>query len=179
MFYTDAHMARFKQTGFTIVELLIVIVVIGILAAIVIMAFNGVQNRANGSSVRSDLASLAKRMEMAKVDSPSEVYPTAGQITSTAANGLGFQFTKNAYATNLNNLPFCRSTDGKQYAIAGAAKGGELYYISSQTSGVREYTWAWSGAGESTCMNMTGLSIAGGAVTNAWGWTNSTWYWAN
>lgn len=35
-----------KQTGFTIVELLIVIVVIGILAGITIVAFNGVQVRA-------------------------------------------------------------------------------------------------------------------------------------
>ncbi len=32
-----------KQRGFTIVELLIVIVVIGVLAAIVIVAYNGVQ----------------------------------------------------------------------------------------------------------------------------------------
>lgn len=36
-----------KQTGFTIVELLIVIVVIGILAAITIVAYNGIQQRAN------------------------------------------------------------------------------------------------------------------------------------
>lgn len=42
-----------KQTGFTIVELLIVIVVIGILAAIVIVAYNGVQDRAKDSRIRS------------------------------------------------------------------------------------------------------------------------------
>ena len=39
-----------KQTGFTIVELLIVIVVIGILAAITIVAYNGVQQRATNTS---------------------------------------------------------------------------------------------------------------------------------
>jgi prepilin-type N-terminal cleavage/methylation domain-containing protein len=39
-----------KQTGFTIVELLIVIVVIGILAAITIVTYNGVQQRANNTS---------------------------------------------------------------------------------------------------------------------------------
>ena len=38
-----------KQRGFTIVELLIVIVVIGILAAITIVAYNGVQQRANNT----------------------------------------------------------------------------------------------------------------------------------
>mgnify|MGYP006209457325 CR=1 FL=1 len=35
-----------KQTGFTIVELLIVIVVIAILAAVSIVAYNGIQDRA-------------------------------------------------------------------------------------------------------------------------------------
>lgn len=40
---------RSRERGFTIVELLIVIVVIGILAAITIVAFNGVQTRARNS----------------------------------------------------------------------------------------------------------------------------------
>lgn len=40
-----------KQKGFTIVELLIVIVVIGILAAITIVAYNGIQQRAYNTKV--------------------------------------------------------------------------------------------------------------------------------
>ncbi|OGL23060.1 hypothetical protein A2791_05285 [Candidatus Saccharibacteria bacterium RIFCSPHIGHO2_01_FULL_46_30] len=43
-------MLKSKNAGFTIVELLIVIVVIGILAAITIVAFNGVQNRAKDTA---------------------------------------------------------------------------------------------------------------------------------
>jgi prepilin-type N-terminal cleavage/methylation domain-containing protein len=41
--------AKQKQTGFTIVELLIVIVVIGVLAAITVVAYNGVQQRAQNT----------------------------------------------------------------------------------------------------------------------------------
>ena len=49
-------------SGFTIVELLIVIVVIGILAAITIVAYNGVQNRANEVAVQSNLKDLANKV---------------------------------------------------------------------------------------------------------------------
>jgi prepilin-type N-terminal cleavage/methylation domain-containing protein len=44
------HTSRQKQAGFTIVELLIVIVVIGILAAITIVAYNGIQQRTSNTS---------------------------------------------------------------------------------------------------------------------------------
>ena len=53
-----------KQTGFTIVELLIVVVVIAILAAITIVAYNGIQNRAYDSSVQSDMENFSKIVEM-------------------------------------------------------------------------------------------------------------------
>src|SRR5664279_2011708 len=57
-----------KQKGFTIVELLIVIVIIGILAAIVIVAYNGVQARARDTARKSDLAQLAKAIQLYHVD---------------------------------------------------------------------------------------------------------------
>lgn len=57
-----------KAKGFTIVELLIVIVVIGILAAIVVVAFNGVQRRAVETSIQSDLKNFAKNVEMHKAE---------------------------------------------------------------------------------------------------------------
>lgn len=50
-------------TGFTIVELLIVIVVIAILAAIVIVAYNGIQNRARDAKRQSDLKSVQDSIE--------------------------------------------------------------------------------------------------------------------
>ncbi len=52
--------------GFTIVELLIVIVVIAILAAISIVAYNGVQQRTRDSVRLQDMASIAKALEVYK-----------------------------------------------------------------------------------------------------------------
>jgi prepilin-type N-terminal cleavage/methylation domain-containing protein len=51
-----------RNRGFTIVELLIVIVVIAILAAITIVAYNGVQTKAKASSVQATIAILSKKI---------------------------------------------------------------------------------------------------------------------
>lgn len=50
--------------GFTIVELLVVIVVIGILAAISIMAYNGIQVRAKDAVTQQDLANIDRKIQL-------------------------------------------------------------------------------------------------------------------
>lgn len=55
---------KFRNLGFTIVELLIVIVVIGILAAISIVAYSGVQSRARDSARLAKINSIAKAIEL-------------------------------------------------------------------------------------------------------------------
>lgn len=65
-----------RTTGFTIVELLIVIVVIAILAAVTVTAFNGVSNRAQASKAGSAVASFQKLLEMHKAQHGG--YPDPG-----------------------------------------------------------------------------------------------------
>lgn len=72
-----------KQKGFTIVELLIVIVVIGILAAITIVAFNGVQQRGRDAQRKSDVAAITKALELYYIDKGE--YP-AGNGSTTINN---------------------------------------------------------------------------------------------
>jgi len=60
--------AKNKQTGFTIVELLIVIVVIAILAVITIVAYNGIQARAENAKTLSAVSMWAKALQMYKTD---------------------------------------------------------------------------------------------------------------
>lgn len=64
-------MSNIHRRGFTIVELLIVIVVIAILAVITIVAYNGIQQRARESTVKSDLSAVAKKMAIDNVNNGS------------------------------------------------------------------------------------------------------------
>ena len=52
------------QKGFTIVELLVVIVVIGILAAITIVSYTGITQRATVATLQSDLDNASKKLKM-------------------------------------------------------------------------------------------------------------------
>ena len=87
-----------KQRGFTIVELLIVIVVIAILAAITIVAYNGIQTRARDSQRDADLASIQKALELYYSD--NGMYPPASG--STSING-SWSTTADASWPNLAN----------------------------------------------------------------------------
>lgn len=74
--FSSLKTSRSKTSmAFTIVELLIVIVVIAILAAIMIVAYNGIQKSAGRASVRSDVANITRQLEIFMVDTDS--YPTA------------------------------------------------------------------------------------------------------
>lgn len=57
------------KTGFTIVELLIVIVVIGILAALALSSFSRAQEQARLAKINSDLAALDKTIRAARIAS--------------------------------------------------------------------------------------------------------------
>lgn len=61
MVVSNKQMTRDKK-GFTIVELLIVIVVIAILAAITIVAYNGIQQRARDARRASDISQIKKAL---------------------------------------------------------------------------------------------------------------------
>lgn len=75
-----------RDSGFTIVELLIVIVVIGILAAITIVAYNGIQNAAKATSAKQAANSAVKKAEAYNADEDNTTYPlTAAAMTGAAA----------------------------------------------------------------------------------------------
>lgn len=97
-----------QQSGFTIVELLIVIVVIGILAAITIVAYNGIQARASDARMKSIAGQLEKAIILWNTD--ANVLPKGGWSSSVAfdgtncSDGTGGWINKGAYTCALEEL---------------------------------------------------------------------------
>jgi len=71
-----------KQSGFTIVELLIVIVIIGILAGLVITTFVGIQQRARNSERQTDINSVSSQLEA--YFAKNSGYPALADLNASA-----------------------------------------------------------------------------------------------
>ncbi|MDB5165170.1 MAG: Type secretion system protein [Candidatus Saccharibacteria bacterium] len=84
--------------GFTIIELLIVIVVIGILAAITTVAFSGIQQRGRDAQRKSDVVAITKALELYYLDNGQ--YPLGSGSTAINAS---WSTTADASWVNLKN----------------------------------------------------------------------------
>lgn len=120
---------RKPQAGFTLVELLIVIVVIAILAAITLVAYNGIQDRANDTTVKSDLSSMSRQVQAFHAENGS--YPESWEFFA-GNNNMDIKPTKSAYDTDFYNLYYC--TNGDNFGIAARSKSDQTFTISSTSS---------------------------------------------
>jgi prepilin-type N-terminal cleavage/methylation domain-containing protein len=75
-----------KQTGFTIVELLIVIVVIAILAGVTIAAYNGVQERSRQTKITNDIRNLEQAIIAARNNNGGVALRYITLSTATGSN---------------------------------------------------------------------------------------------
>lgn len=119
--------------GFTIVELLIVIVVIAILAAITIVAYNGIQARANFSSYKSDIASINKAIIMYHADNGA--YP--GHLASGSGcwtNAGTRNFISGLTPKYMTNLPLTPNGSSDNYYAYCFSPGGVDYKLMRLTS---------------------------------------------
>ena len=73
------------RNGFTLVEILIVVVILGILAAIVIPQFTEASNEARMSSLVSDLQTVRSQIELFKIQHTDALPGAAGSITVAGA----------------------------------------------------------------------------------------------
>ncbi len=132
-------------------------VVIAILAAITIVAYNGITNQAKEAALKSDLKTAATQLGITKTDTGS--YPTDDSALKKS-NGTNFQ-----YAANNTNSTFCLTATNPQLS-------GKAFYItqdgSIQTGTCPGDVTTIAGSMQSfTLANCTALTTFTGANTTA------------
>lgn len=153
-------------------ELLIVIVVIGILAAITIVAFNGVQNRAYDTTVQSDLTSMYKKIALFETEN--------GKMpkNSTDFNSMGLKLSKSSYSRGMNNgtswynVLFCwpNATNPYKFAVVAQSKSGNVFQ--AVNGGTTQAPYALEGS-YSTCASV-GVPMDTGSE-RTWFYDSDTW----
>lgn len=140
-----------KQSGFTIVELLIVIVVIGILAALVITTFTGIQQKARDTERQTDIKALQGQVEAYYAQKGN--YPTLTNINDATWRN-----------TNMKGLDAEALKDPKNSAATGSlattvSATGYRYDVLNDSDASCE-------ADETTCVKYTLEADLEGSATN-------------
>lgn len=117
---------RQKNRGFTIVELLVVIVVIAILAAITIVSYTGITARANASKALANAQTIVSVAEAINADTDAKFPITTGEfgtMTSTARipGGITYGVTAPTATNGTNTFQLFKLT-------ASSSTGGKVVF---------------------------------------------------
>jgi len=133
-----------SRQGFTIVELLIVVVVIAILASITIVSYNGITKNARNATLQNSLSQAVQKLELFRMGGDG-IYPA-----SLATGGLE-GFTNTADLT----YSYTVSSDNKSFCLA-ASQSGRTYYITSEVMNPKT----------GTCNGAVGVAGTGDVATD-------------
>lgn len=157
--YTYLNMSAIsKHPGFTIVELLIVIVIIAILAALTIVAFNGMQQRARASEVAASTSQTKKKLEVYKIENGS--YPTTATFATSGitSGSVTYQYTG----------------DGTTYCATGTS--GNVSYKVSDTTAPTPGGCAGHGQGGTAAITNMVTNPSFESNRTSWNWSDGSGY---
>ena len=168
MSFTDI---KTKNQGFTIVELLIVVVVIAILAAITIVSYNGITSRANNSSAKSAASNVAKKVEAYAAETDTTGYPMQPtNLTGPTAAGKTYQLSGVSFvATAPTTAPNPASTVVFYRCGTAASAAATTLATVTNVTGVRVGAWDYESGSfnqsVATAGQVTGNSSGGYSIT--------------
>jgi len=127
-----------SSQGFTLVEILIVVVILGILAAIVIPQFTSASETAKQSSLESQLQTIRSQLELYQVQH-NGAYPTAAQLAGfdnmTKSTDVDGSTDGTDFGPYLQKAPVNPFTPGANGGIAGAAPLATVGWVYDPATG--------------------------------------------
>ncbi|MAG75830.1 MAG: type II secretion system major pseudopilin GspG [Thalassotalea sp.] len=126
-------MMRMRQSGFTLLEVMVVIVILGILASMVVPNLMGSQEQANIKKAVFDVTTLETSLSRYKMDNYN--YPTTEQglealVTETDIEPLPRRFPDEGYIKRLPNDPW-----GNEYQLLNPGENGKIDIFSMGPDG--------------------------------------------
>ncbi len=129
--FTAAH-TRPAEHGFTLVELMVVIVIIGLLTTIVVVNVLPSQDKARVEKAKADVALLEQASEMYRLDNLT--YPSSGDglqaLVSAPAGAASGRYRPGGYIRKLPEDPW-----GNPYRYASPGKHGPVDIFSYGADG--------------------------------------------
>ena len=110
--------------GFTLLEVMVVIVILGILASMVVPNLMGSQERANMQKAVSDINALETSLSMYKMDNykyPSTEQGLEALVTETDSEPMPRRFPEGGYVKRLPNDPW-----GSEYQLLNPGENGAM-----------------------------------------------------
>ena len=146
-----------REEGFTLIELMVVVLIIAILIAIAIPTFLGARSRAQDRAAQSGLRNALSAAKTLYTDNDSYSTVTTTAMASAEAS-LTYQTTASTEPSQIS-----MSTTATQFTAAAMSKSGTCFWV-RDISGVTTYAKQASG-GALAC---TG-SAAATFTANGWG----------
>lgn len=111
------------EAGFTLIELMVVLLIMGILMAIAIPTFLGVVGGANNTSAQSNLTN-ALTESTALYQSSNQSFPPGASFATYQSSAPEFTWATTAVTTG-NNISIDPSTDGQAIILADESKAAD------------------------------------------------------
>lgn len=113
-----------KTQGFTLVEIMIVVVILGILAAVVVPSLMDRPDVARVAAAKSDIAVISQQLKLYRLD--NTVYPSTDQglsalVVKPTTNPLPANWKAGGYLSKLPIDPW-----GKPYQYLNPGRNGEI-----------------------------------------------------
>jgi type IV pilus assembly protein PilA len=115
------------EAGFTLIELMVVLLIMAILLAIAIPTFLGVKTGAQDRAVQSNLTNALTSAKAAYANGGTYAVTAAAEVTALTAAEPNIGFETTAATSGTNNLSVATSTDGQELMLIGFSQSGQCW----------------------------------------------------